>query len=129
MQQKPFAPCSAIAIQSLMLAAVAAADAFMLGGVEQNAMSAVSLTTQIQFVQNMILSSATAAAGSLGAQYWAKRDIYAINHIFCVSLRICGLTSLAFFLACMFIPRYLMPLFANEEALIEIGIRYLRLAG
>ena len=49
-----------IAIQSLMLAAVAAADAFMLGGVEQNAMSAVSLATQIQFVQNMILSSATA---------------------------------------------------------------------
>ena len=51
-----------IAIQSLMLAAVAAADAFMLGGVDQNSMSAVSLATQIQFVQNMIVSSVASAA-------------------------------------------------------------------
>ena len=42
-----------IALQSLMLASVAAADAIMLGSVEQNAMSAVSLATQIQFIQNI----------------------------------------------------------------------------
>ena len=40
-----------IVIQSLMLAAVAAADALMLGSVEQNSMAAVSLATQIQFIQ------------------------------------------------------------------------------
>ena len=44
-----------IAFQSLMLAAVAAADALMLGRVAQNEMTAVSLATQIQFVQNMFL--------------------------------------------------------------------------
>lgn len=118
-----------IAIQSLMLAAVAAADAFMLGGVEQNAMSAVSLATQIQFIQNMILSSVTAAAGILGAQYWGKRDTGAINHIFCMSLRLCGVTSLLFFAACMATPRYLMLLFTDEETLIDIGVSYLRVAG
>lgn len=118
-----------IAIQSLMLASVAAADAFMLGGVEQNAMSAVSLATQIQFIQNMILSSVVAAAGILGAQYWGKRDTETINRIFCISIRSCGLTSLLFFLGCMFIPRWLMLLFTNEEPLIEIGVQYLRIAG
>ena len=46
-----------IALQSLMLASVAAGDALMLGRVEQDQMAAVSLATQIQFVQNMILSS------------------------------------------------------------------------
>lgn len=118
-----------IAIQSLMLAAVAAADAFMLGGVEQNAMSAVSLATQIQFVQNMILSSATAAAGVLGAQYWGRQDTRTINHVFCISLRLCGLTSLAFFAGCMLFPEALMRVFTNEEALIAIGADYLRIAG
>ncbi len=118
-----------IAIQSLMLAAVAAADAFMLGGVEQNAMSAVSLATQIQFIQNMILSSVTAAAGILGAQYWGKGDTTSINHIFCMSLRACGFTSLLFFTGCLFFPRYLMLLFTNEEALVSIGVEYLRIAG
>lgn len=118
-----------IAIQSLMLATVAAADAFMLGGAEQNAMSAVSLATQIQFIQNMILGSVTAAAAILGAQYWGKRDTTAINHIFCMSIRACGLTSLLFFAGCILIPRYLMLLFTDEEELICIGIRYLRIAG
>lgn len=118
-----------MAIQSLMLAAVAAADAFMLGGVEQNAMAAVSLATQIQFIQNMMLSAVTAAAGILGAQYWGKKDASAINHIFCMSIRMCGFISLLFFVGCVFFPRYLMLLFTNEEALIGIGIGYLQIAG
>ena len=46
-----------IVLQNLMLAMVAVADAFMLGGVDQNYMSAVSLATQIQFIQNMFLSA------------------------------------------------------------------------
>ena len=58
-----------IALQSLMLAAVAAGDALMLGSVAQNEMTAVSLATQIQFVQNMFLMAATAAGAILGAQY------------------------------------------------------------
>ena len=43
-----------IAFQTFMLALVAAADAFMLGSIDQDSMSAVSLATQIQFIQNMI---------------------------------------------------------------------------
>mgnify|MGYP004467191521 CR=1 FL=1 len=42
-----------IVFQNLMLASVAVADAIMLGSVEQNSMAAVSLATQIQFIQNM----------------------------------------------------------------------------
>lgn len=118
-----------IAIQSLMLASVAAADAFMLGGVDQNAMSAVSLATQIQFIQNMILSSVVAASGILGAQYWGKGDRQSISHVFCMSVRAAGLASLAVFLGCLLFPRALMCLLTNEEALIAIGVDYLRVAG
>lgn len=39
-----------IVLQNLMLALVAVADVFMLGGMDQNYMSAVSLATQIQFI-------------------------------------------------------------------------------
>ena len=45
-----------IALQSLMLALVAAGDALMLGQVAQEEMTAVSLATQIQFVQNMFMN-------------------------------------------------------------------------
>ena len=77
-----------IALQNLMLALVAAADALMLGRVDQNTMSAVSLATQIQFIQNMVLSSIVAGIVVLGAQYWGKGDKKTINDLFCMGLRL-----------------------------------------
>ena len=44
-----------IAFQNFMLALVSASDAIMLGALNQNSLSAVSLAGQIQFVQNLIL--------------------------------------------------------------------------
>ncbi|MBQ7425390.1 MAG: polysaccharide biosynthesis C-terminal domain-containing protein, partial [Lachnospiraceae bacterium] len=118
-----------IALQSLMLALVAAADALMLGRVSQEQMTAVSLATQIQFVQNMFLSSATAAGAILGAQYWGKGDRRTLENIFNLMLWFCGLVSLLFFLLCELYPGLLMNIFAGDRQLIEIGSRYLRIAG
>ena len=118
-----------ISLQSLMLAAVAAGDAVMLGRVEQNVMAAVSLATQVQFIQNMILASVVGAASILGAQYWGKQDTRTINEIFCMALRLGLLISAVFAFACVVFPRYLMLIFTHDVELIEIGCRYLRIAG
>ncbi|MGN0405277.1 MAG: MATE family efflux transporter [Bariatricus sp.] len=118
-----------IAFQSLMLAAVAAADALMLGRVTQDSMSAVSLATQIQFIQNMTLTAVVSTIVILGAQYWGKNDRKSVNDIFCIGLRSSVVVSMIFFIGCVFFPRYLMLIFTNEEVLITIGIRYLKVAG
>ena len=118
-----------IAFQSLMLAAVAAGDALMLGSVAQDEMTAVSLATQIQFVQNMFLMAATAAGGILGAQYWGKGDRETVRNLFNIMLRWCGTISLLFFLACECCPRLLMSLFSHDPVILDIGSDYLRIAG
>ena len=118
-----------IALQSLMLASVAAGDALMLGKVAQDEMTAVSLATQIQFVQNMFLSAATAAGGILGAQYWGKGDKRTLEDIFNLMLRFCGIVSVLFFLACELAPELLMHIFTHDAPLIAIGSAYLRIAG
>ncbi len=118
-----------IALQSLMLAAVAAGDALMLGSVAQNEMTAVSLATQIQFVQNMFLMAATAAGAILGAQYWGKGDRETVRSLFNMMLRWCGVISLVFFSACEFCPEVLMRLFSHDPEIIGIGSDYLRIAG
>ena len=118
-----------IAFQSLMLAAVAAADAVMLGRLDQNSMAAVSLASQIQFVQNMALYAITSAIAILGAQYWGKGDKKTVDDVFSMSLRLAGAVSLIFFAACVFFPTALMHLFAKDPALIEIGAGYLKIAG
>ena len=118
-----------IAFQSLMLAAVAAGDALMLGSVAQNEMTAVSLATQIQFVQNMFLMSVTAAGSILGAQYWGKGDRETVRTLFNMMLRWCGVISLVFFSACELCPRLLMGLFSHDPVILDIGSDYLRIAG
>ncbi|MBQ7706312.1 MAG: MATE family efflux transporter, partial [Lachnospiraceae bacterium] len=117
-----------IAFQSLMLAAVAAADAIMLGRIEQDQMAAVSLATQIQFVQNMILGAATAAGAILGAQYYGKKDNDSINKVFAIMVRIVGIFSLITAAGCLLIPEHLMHIFASDKTLIAIGASYLRIA-
>ncbi|MBR6187277.1 MAG: polysaccharide biosynthesis C-terminal domain-containing protein [Clostridia bacterium] len=118
-----------IAFQSLMLASVAAGDALMLGGIAQNEMTAVSLATQIQFVQNMFIYAVIGAGAILGAQYFGKGDRKTVVELFHLMLRLCGLISILFFLACECVPEVLMRLFTHDEHLIAIGVHYLRIAG
>lgn len=117
-----------ITLQSLMLALVAAGDALMLGKLDQNSMAAVSLATQIQFVQNMLLCAIANGIGVLGAQYWGRRDTNVLKQIFGGTVREALIISIIFFIGCYFYPEKLMMLFASDEELIRIGAEYLRVA-
>ncbi len=118
-----------IVFQSLMLALVAACDALMLGQIQQEQMTAVSLATQIQFVQNMIVLSIIGAGSILGAQYWGKGDSVTIQKIFNLMLCFSGSVSILFFAFCELAPGILMSAFTSDEVLIGIGSIYLRIAG
>ena len=118
-----------IILQNLMLAAVAASDALMLGSLQQDAMSAVSLASQIQFIQNMILASIITAASILAAQYWGKGDTESVKKVFAISFRLSLLADIIFWALCFFTPNLLMVIFTDEEELVSKGIAYLRIAG
>lgn len=118
-----------ITLQNLMLALVAAADALMLGRLDQDSMAAVSLATQIQFIQNMFLCAIASCVAILGAQYWGKRDYAVIDRIFGISIRESFIVSALFFTGCFFFPEKLMMLFANDPVLIDLGSQYLKIAG
>lgn len=112
-----------------MLALVAACDAVMLGRVEQDSMAAVSLATQIQFIQNMVLAAVTGSIAILGAQYYGKGDMKTLHKIFGMSVRVAFLISVVFCVACVFFSRQLMMIFAEDANLISIGSGYLKIAG
>ncbi len=126
--RKLFSLTLPITMQQLMLAMVAAADALMLGKLNQNAMAAVSLATQIQFIQNMMLGAISAGVGILGAQYWGKNDRKVLDELFGGSVRISLCVSLAFFAGCFIFPEKLMRLFASDPELITLGVGYLKIA-
>lgn len=115
-----------IALQALLLAAVGASDAAMLGFLSQDAMSGVSLATQITFVHSLFMETLVFGSTIVNAQYWGKGDRETPRKIFCLILRYAFLVSLLFTLASVLIPETLMRIFTSEAALIEVGAGYLR---
>ncbi len=117
-----------IAFQSLMLSLVGASDTIMLGSLDQSSMAAVSLATQLQFIQNLTISGIIAAFHVLGAQYSGKDDRKTVNMVLCMTLRISIVVSLLTFVVCYFFPYSAMRIFTNVEELLAIGVRYLKIA-
>ena len=124
--KKLFSLVLPIAFQQFMLAAVSASDALMLGFVNQDSLSAVSLAGQITFVFNLFMGGLTMGTSILAAQYYGKGDMISIEKIFAYVIKVSFLISAIFFLATLFIPETLMRIFTNEPQLISSGIVYLR---
>lgn len=117
-----------IAFQSFMMAAVSAGDSAMLGFVSQDALAAVSLATNIQFVETLFLSALVCGATILTAQYWGKGDKDTVGKVFALIMRYAVVISAIFFVLALLIPEQLMLIFTNETELIRIGADYIRLA-
>lgn len=116
-----------IAFQNLMLALVSASDAVMLGALNQNFLSAVSLAGQIQFVQNLILAALTIGTTVLAAQYWGKGEKDTVEKIFAYVIKIAVGISFLFFLGTLVVPSLLMQIFTSDVELIELGKGYLQI--
>lgn len=101
----------------------------MLGWLDQESLSAVSLATQVQFVLNLFLTAVAIGMTILAAQYWGKKDINAVENILAIALRFSTAVSVVFGLAAICFPELLMKVFTNEKQLIIFGEEYLRIVG
>lgn len=117
-----------IAMQQLLLAAVSAGDSLMLGFVNGDAMAAVSLAANIEFVENLFLSALVGGATILSAQYWGKGDRSTIERIFALILKYAAVVSALFTVFALAAPEQLMKLFTDEAELIHHGAEYIRMA-
>lgn len=118
-----------IALQQFMTALVGACDAIMLGKLSQDAMSAVSLATQVTFVFNLFMFAFMAGENMFVAQYYGKGDYTGISQVFSLVTKICGCIAVAFLAGTLFFPEQLMRILTNEETLIVLGSEYLRVIG
>lgn len=118
-----------IALQQFMTALVGACDAIMLGKLSQDAMSAVSLATQVTFVFNLFMFAFMAGENMFVAQYYGKGDYTGISQVFSLVTKICGCIAVVFLAGTFFFPEQLMRVLTNEETLIVLGSEYLRVIG
>ena len=118
-----------IALQQFMTALVGACDAIMLGKLSQDAMSAVSLATQVTFVFNLFMFAFMAGENMFVAQYYGKGDYTGISQVFSLVTKICGCIAVVFLAGTLFFPEQLMRILTNEGTLIVLGSEYLRVIG
>lgn len=117
-----------ITIQNFLVALVPVADAVMLVSLDQDAMSAVSLASQVAFVLQLFNLAITGGVSMLAAQYWGKGDKKSIEELYAFSIRLAVPIAAVFFLVTLLAPAAVMKLFTSEPAIIEYGADYLRIA-
>lgn len=118
-----------MALQNLINVAVTSADVVMLGQVGEIALSASSLAGQVQFIMSMFFFGLTSGGAVLTAQYWGKGDVDTIERVIGLAMRYSIIVGTVFTLGAFCIPDKLMGLFTNEQAVIDEGVKYLRIVG
>ncbi|MDE6784146.1 MAG: MATE family efflux transporter [Ruminococcus sp.] len=115
-----------ITLQQLMLALVSVTDAVMIGFLNQDSLSAVSLAGQVQFVFHLFIFSVTGGVSVLATQYWGIKDKDSVEKILAIGLKLLVLFSIPFTLGALIFPETIMKCFASDPVLIEKGAQYLR---
>ena len=77
--KKLFTIVTPIALQYLTASLVTASDAFMLGFLDQDSLSASSLAGQVPFVFSLFFGAFVFGLTVLAAQYWGKGDKKAVE--------------------------------------------------
>ncbi len=116
-----------IALQYLMSSLVTASDAFMLGFLDQDSLSASSLAGQVAFVFSLFFGAFVFGLTVLAAQYWGKKDKKTAEEVLAITLRYSMLVGIIFSLATVLIPHQIMMIFTSDDILITKGAKYLRM--
>lgn len=116
-----------IALQNLINVGVQAADVLMLGKVSETVLSASSLGGQISYIMTLIFFGITSGATVLTAQYWGKQDVVSIEKILGIALKVAVVVSVAFMIAAIAAPEYLMRIYTSEPDVMAEGVKYLRI--
>ena len=114
-----------IIFQNVIDAAVNSADVLMLNYVGQDAISAVSLASSLVSILFMFLYGIGTGIAMLAAQYYGKGDLKTIEKVEGIGLKFALSVAILGAIACVSVPRLLMRIYTSEDALIELGAKYL----
>lgn len=118
-----------IAVQSLLSFFVNLLDTLMLGQLGEVPLSASSLANQVFYVVTMVVNGIGSGASVLISQYWGRKDMVSIRKILTYAYVTAIGFAIAAALVAIVIPGPVMRMFTKDEAVIEMGIKYLRIVG
>ncbi len=116
-----------ITLQQLSALAVNMADNIMLGTYTELALSGATLVNQLQFALQQIASGTGLGVVVLASQYWGKGQTGPIKKIISLGLKFSMAVGAVFFLLGLLVPKQVLGLLTNDQAVIDEAARYLKI--
>ncbi|MDR0518959.1 MAG: MATE family efflux transporter [Clostridiales Family XIII bacterium] len=124
--RKVFRVALPIAAQSLISTSLSLVDNLLVvnigkGHIAETALSAIGLSTQIYIVFWMVLFGFTGGTITYMAQFFGKGDMANLRRVSGISITVCFLVGIAFFLACFLFPDKILSIFTNLPEVMQLG--------
>jgi putative MATE family efflux protein len=118
-----------IGFQQLISASLNMVDVIMVGQLGEASIAALGLSNQVFFVFILLLFGTTSGMAIFTAQFWGKQELEPIRKVLGMSIIATSSLALLFTLAVTLMPGAVLGFYTNDPEVIELGTRYLRIAG
>lgn len=116
-----------VAAQQAVNVGVNMMDTVMLGSFGEVQLSASSLANQYYSFFTILCMGIIGGSSVLAAQYWGAGDKKKVRETFSMALRLTLAVALFFMFLTLFFSRQIMRIYTPETAVIEQGVRYLKI--
>ena len=116
-----------LALQNLVNVSITAADVFMLGRVDEVVLAGAAIAGQVQFIMMLTLFGLSSGLTILTAQYWGKGEVFVIEKILAMGLKVALSVTFVFMSLALLLPTQILGLFTRDTAVIAQGVIYLRI--
>ena len=101
----------------------------MIGQLGDASIAAVGLANQVWFLLNLFLFGIVSGCSIFVAQLWGKKDIDNIRRVLGLAVKLGVAAGLVFWFLGFFFPGFVLRLYTADQAVIQLGSRYLRIFG
>lgn len=116
-----------IAGQNLIVFALNMLDTIMLGSLGENEIAAAGQANQPFFIFTLFLFGIASGSSVLISQYFGKKDKLSMERILAFALTLSAVISILFMIVVILIPEQVMRIYSKDDAVISLGIKYLRI--
>lgn len=117
-----------VTVQHMISFGLNIVDTLMIGRVGTDELAAVGASNQIYGIFAMICFGFVSGGGIYIAQYWGLKDFVRIRHTLGIIYKVTLLFVTAVVLVIQWQPDWVIGLFLREEAVIGLGVDYIRIA-
>lgn len=114
-----------LALQNIVNNSLGLIDTFMVGGLGESELAAVTLGNNVFFVLMLMTFGIQSGTSILISQYWGRKDTNTINRVLGLGFLASGLISGIFITVVLTAPHFVMSLMTPDTMLIEIGSQYI----